>query len=216
MRNASSAVHVWTSARTTFCTSVCRIDRQRNKMANTKKMDYVILGLLSHEPLTGYDIKQRMDTRLSLFWGASYGSIYPTLEELLHDKKIKAADASTNGREKIRYTITAKGRKQLKQWLSEPVEKDEFRSETLLKLFFGSNTEPACSLEHIAAFKKKATTTLCLLHQMESSLKAVLDEDAAHRYYLLTIRCGIRMYEAYIAWCDEAQQELDGNQGHAD
>ena len=177
-------------------------------MANTKKTDYVILGLLSHEPLTGYDIKQRMDARLSLFWGASYGSIYPALEGLLRDKKIKAADVSTNGREKTQYTITAKGTKYLKQWLSEPVEKDEFRSETLLKLFFGSCTEPSDSLAHIAAFKKKTEKTLAVLHQMESSLEPVLQEDPSHRYYLLTVRCGIRMYEAYIAWCDEAEQTL--------
>lgn len=177
-------------------------------MANTKKTDYVILGLLSHEPLTGYDIKQRMDTSLSLFWGASYGSIYPALEGLLRDKKIKAADVSTNGRAKTQYTITAKGTKYLKQWLSEPVEKDEFRSETLLKLFFGSCVEPADSLARIAEFRKKAEDTLSVLHQMEASLESVLNQDPAHLYYLLTVRCGIRMYEAYEAWCGEAGQTL--------
>ena len=26
-------------------------------MANSKKMDYVLLGLLSHEPMTGYEAK---------------------------------------------------------------------------------------------------------------------------------------------------------------
>ena len=30
-------------------------------MAIEKKIDYVILGLLSHEDLTGYEIKKRMD-----------------------------------------------------------------------------------------------------------------------------------------------------------
>lgn len=28
-------------------------------MANTKKMDYVLLGLLSHEPMTGYEMKKK-------------------------------------------------------------------------------------------------------------------------------------------------------------
>ena len=45
-------------------------------MANKKKMDYVLLGLLSHEPMTGYEIKKRLDTTLRFFWGGSYGSIY--------------------------------------------------------------------------------------------------------------------------------------------
>ncbi len=31
-------------------------------MATEKKLDCVILGLLSHENLTGYEIKKRLDT----------------------------------------------------------------------------------------------------------------------------------------------------------
>ena len=48
-------------------------------MASEKKMDCVILGLLSNESMTGYEIKKRMDTTLKFFWSASFGSIYPTL-----------------------------------------------------------------------------------------------------------------------------------------
>jgi len=57
-------------------------------MANTKKMDYVLLGLLSHEPMTGYEMKKRLDTTLRFFWGGSYGSIYPTLNQLEKENKI--------------------------------------------------------------------------------------------------------------------------------
>ena len=52
-------------------------------MASEKKIDCVILGLLSHESLTGYEIKKIMDTTLKFFWGASYGSIYPTLKSMV-------------------------------------------------------------------------------------------------------------------------------------
>ena len=55
-------------------------------MANEKKLDCVILGLLSHEELTGYEIKKRIDTTLKYFWGASYGSIYPTLSDLVNPR----------------------------------------------------------------------------------------------------------------------------------
>lgn len=51
---------------------------------NEKKIDCVILGLLSHEELTGYEIKKRMDTTLKYFWSASYGSISPALNDLVH------------------------------------------------------------------------------------------------------------------------------------
>ena len=38
-------------------------------MATEKKLDCVILGLLAHEALTGYEIKKRMDTALKYFLG---------------------------------------------------------------------------------------------------------------------------------------------------
>ena len=79
-------------------------------MANTKKMDYVLLGLLSHESMTGYEMKKRLDTALRFFWGGSYGSIYPTLNQLEKEGKVTKEDASSNGREKISYSITEYGK----------------------------------------------------------------------------------------------------------
>ena len=37
------------------------------------KIDMVIQGLLSHEDLTGYDIKKRIDGAISFFWKGSFG-----------------------------------------------------------------------------------------------------------------------------------------------
>ena len=48
-----------------------------DKMAKERKIDMVILGLLSHEDLTGYEIKKRMDGAISFFWKGSFGNIYP-------------------------------------------------------------------------------------------------------------------------------------------
>ena len=107
-------------------------------MAVEKKIDCVILGLLSHEDLTGYEIKKRMDTSLKYFWGASYGSIYPALSDLVKRGLAVKRDGSENNRSKIIYSITDEGRSYLKEWLKLPVERDELRYETLLKLFFGN------------------------------------------------------------------------------
>lgn len=87
--------------------------------------------------MTGYEIKKRLDTRLRLFWNASYGSIYPTLNELEKEGLVKKEELEEKGRDKIRYTITEDGRDVLKEWLKKPAVKDELRYETLLKLFSG-------------------------------------------------------------------------------
>lgn len=51
-------------------------------MAKDRKIDMVILGLLAHENLTGYDIRKRIDNGISFFWKGSFGSIYPVLSAI--------------------------------------------------------------------------------------------------------------------------------------
>ena len=43
---------------------------------------YILLGLLSHQPLSGYDIKKRVDLSIQPFWPVGFGQIYPTLAQL--------------------------------------------------------------------------------------------------------------------------------------
>lgn len=177
-------------------------------MANEKKMDQVILGLLSHEPLTGYEIKKRIDTMLKYFWSGSYGSIYPTLSVLVQNGFVTKNETVENGRGKIIYTITEAGRVNLKEWLAAPVTKDELRYETLLKLFFGSVAGTEVSLEHIVNFEQKIKSELPLLEGVVNTLKGIPEEDT-HKYYMLTAMFGVKAYQAFLEWCHDAKQILE-------
>lgn len=179
-------------------------------MANEKKIDCVILGLLSHEELTGYEIKKRMDTTLKFFWSASYGSIYPALNDLVNRGFATKREDKNSKRNKLIYTITESGRDYLKKWLSLPIEKDELRYETLLKLFFGNEKGEKQALIHIEAFAKKIEKELPYLLQAEAILNKCLNEDTTHKYYLLTVKFGIKTYRAYLEWCEEAKKLLAG------
>ena len=177
-------------------------------MANERKIDCVILGLLSHEDLTGYEIKKRMDTTLKYFWGASYGSIYPALSDLVTRGLATKREAAENKRNKLIYTITAKGRKYLREWLALPVEKDEIRYETLLKLFFGNEQGTGQALIHIEAFEEKVKKEMPYLLKAKQVLKDCPGDDTTHKYYLLTAEFGIKTYQAYLEWCEEAKKFL--------
>lgn len=177
-------------------------------MAIEKKIDCVILGLLSHEDLTGYEIKKRMDTSLKYFWGASYGSIYPALGDLVERGLANKRDGTENKRNKIIYSITEAGRNYLKEWLQNPVEKDELRYETLLKLFFGSEGGAVQAMAHINAFQEKIEGELPYLTGAANTLRNYIDTDDAHKYYLLTVEFGIKTYRAYLEWCEEAKAIL--------
>ena len=180
-------------------------------MATEKKLDCVILGLLSHEDLTGYEIKKRMDTTLKYFWGASFGSIYPTLNGLVERGLATKRDGAENKRNKLIYTITDEGRNYLKEWLRVPAERDELRYETLLKLFFGKEEGPRQAIAHIDAFREKIEQEMPYLLLSEESLRNCLDVDEAHKYYLLTVEFGLKTYRAYLEWCEEATAMLSEN-----
>lgn len=202
-------------------------------MASEKKMDYVLLGLLSHENLTGYDMKKRLDMRLHFFWNASFGSIYPTLAKLEQEKKISSSrevdrgtqnkgnlgsdikeklsqerSAQEKGRERIIYSITDYGQKTLYEWLKKPVQKDELRYETLLKLFFGNEAEPEVAIEHIKSFGEKTEKELAILEACVKQLEQ-FQEEKTHQYYLLTAKFGVETYKGYLKWCKEAVELLE-------
>lgn len=179
-------------------------------MANEKKIDCVILGLLSHEELTGYEIKKRMDTSLKYFWSASYGSIYPALNDLVNRGLATKREDTESKRNKLIYTITESGRDYLKKWLTLPIEKDELRYETLLKLFFGKELGKEQAILHIEAFEKKIEEELPYLLQAEAILNQNMDDDSTHKYYLLTVEFGIKTYQTYLEWCKEAKKLLEG------
>ncbi|WP_310603671.1 PadR family transcriptional regulator [Anaerosporobacter sp.] len=181
-------------------------------MATEKKLDCVILGLLSHEELTGYEIKKRMDTTLRYFWGASYGSIYPTLSDLVKRGLANKKENTDTKRNKLIYSITEEGRNYLKKWLTVPVEKDELRYETLLKLFFGNEQGTEQAISHIEAFQEKIEQELPYLLGAAKVLNENMNDDTAHKYYLLTVDFGIKTYQTYLKWCEEAKIRLTGKE----
>ena len=175
-------------------------------MAREKKIDVLILGLLHHEDLTGYDIKKRIDGAISFFWKGSFGNIYPALKSLEADGLITKTESVENGREKITYHITKLGKESLSSWLKEEQAINELRYETLLKLFFGAATDKSVSLHNIEVFEEKVKPELALLKKYAKLLEQDLSED--HLYYYLTATFGIETYEAYLKWCAKAKKLL--------
>lgn len=180
-------------------------------MPKDRKIDWIILGLLAHEDMTGYDIKKRIDHEISFFWKGSFGSIYPALSELLKAGLIeKTGDGSVGAREKILYHITAQGKEALKRWLMDSKADNDLKYETLVKLFFGKSAGREASLRTIDAFESRIREDLNTLRFYHSNLEKVLNEED-HLYFDLTVLFGIEAYKAYLRWCEKARTLLIKN-----
>ncbi|HTI37013.1 MAG TPA: PadR family transcriptional regulator [Vicinamibacterales bacterium] len=80
-------------------------------------LDLLILkALASAGPLHGYAIARRIRLASDDSLRVEEGSLYPALQRMLQDKWLRAAWGSTDTGRKARfYTITAAGRRQLKE-----------------------------------------------------------------------------------------------------
>ena len=81
-----------------------------------RNLKYVILGLLTQKPMTGYEIKQKFEGALSEFWYANHSQIYPELKRLTEEDMIQyKIQIVGNSLEKKVYTITEAGKKAVKR-----------------------------------------------------------------------------------------------------
>lgn len=113
---------------------------------------HAILGFLSFQPFTGYDLKKAFDRSVRHFWPATQSQIYRTLAELDADGLIEKEVVAREDRlDKKIYAITGAGREELRRWLAKPLPIQETREPLLIQVFFAgllSDAELLPVLEH--------------------------------------------------------------------
>jgi len=123
-------------------------------------LELAVLGLLSEQPLHGYELRKRLSETLGPLWGISFGSLYPALRRLEMNGAIEAAEpddrapvivatgsvqgdlAAARGRRRPRsglrtrkaYRITSAGEQLFDQLLTD--ERDDDERSFALKLSF--------------------------------------------------------------------------------
>ncbi len=169
-----------------------------------RQTEYVILGLLSESPLTGYEMKSIIDVRFRFFWSESYGQLYPALKSLSSDGFIEELIMELGSkRSQKRYQITSEGLSALQQWLQLPVEKESVRLELLLKMYFSNLVNEEVMMGHIQCFQESHQKDIMILNMFDQELKSILDQDPNHGHVLRVIDFGKKVNEAYLNWSRE-------------
>ena len=178
-----------------------------------RQTDYVILGLLAEQPLSGYQIKKIVDIRFQFFWSESFGQIFPALKSLAAAGLVEERPPEQkDGRAARRYRITPSGKSALIDWLSQPVEKESLRLEILLKTYFSNYASPGVMLSHLAAFEESHASQLHVLGLFRQELCRIPDEDENHREILRVIDFGEKANRAYLDWCRETREYFEQKQ----
>jgi len=164
---------------------------------------YVILGMVSSEPRSGYEIKALVDSSTRFFWAASYGQIYPELKRLAGAGLVEGSEAPRGGRKRTVYAITAAGEEALKDWLRQPPVTCEMREDGLLKLFFAGVLPAQEAVEILRAMRRHRLDIIERLQTLEP--KALAKEDP---FPLIVLRGGIEFNEWFADWCERMERQV--------
>ena len=168
-----------------------------------------LLGLLTIEPMSGYDLARVVRDSIGHIWRESYGQIYPNLKKLAVHGLVQRKTEKHKGRpERHIYSITNKGREQLKAWLITPPQAEIPRNEMLLKLFFGARA-PVQTL--IGNVERMALERRALLQKFRRTEHEEIDKYPQYPdapFWKMAVRFGQLEMEAHLKWAEETLHEL--------
>jgi len=169
----------------------------------------VLLGLLTIQPMSGYDLGQTIRESVGHFWNESYGQIYPNLKKLAAGGFVTARTERQKGKpDRQIYSITQKGRERLANWLAVPPQPEIPRNELLLKLFFGGQASLQVSMEHVQRMIETESAILRKIEQIEKEI----DKNRQYPdvpYWSMAVRFGQLELEAHLRWAQETLTVLN-------
>lgn len=115
---------------------------------------YAILGLLAVKPWTTYELAQQMDRALGRFWPRAESKLYEEPKKLVAHGLARASSEMVGKRPRTLYTITAKGKRALAEWVPSPGAGPVVEFEQLIKVFFAEHGTKADLLTTLAGVRE--------------------------------------------------------------
>lgn len=128
-------------------------------------IEHAILGLLSLNSLSGYDIKKMFEGSPALYWSGNNNQIYKALIKLHEQgwvsRETQIQDASPT--RKV-YSITEKGLEELRRWVLTNPEIPQIKNSFLIKLAW-ADLLTADELDHLLErYESELRTQLAMLN----------------------------------------------------
>ncbi|MFC4117270.1 PadR family transcriptional regulator [Nonomuraea zeae] len=188
-------------------------------------LKYALLGFLSTEPTSGYDLAREFGESLGWFWHASHTQIYPELRRLESQGLVTSTMTDDNpGKPKRTYQLTEQGAAELREWLAQPVEYPPVRDAERVKLMFLDTAPVEVIREHLSTHRRHYEDLLAVylrqLREMRRGVFPRLVKRLAGRprsehglitgLKVLAMQGNIARARAEIAWAEDALAWLEG------
>ena len=175
-------------------------------------LEHAILGMLSGQPRSGYDVRQVFLTHLR-YYSDSPGTIYPALRRLEARGWIEPAPASQPGgenRSRRPYALTSAGRQELLAWLESPIAEGDIAlrlSALFLRFtYMGANVPRETTLRFLGSLEAGLTARAA---QQRAKYDEVRKVALPHHTGVLSMLLGVETTEAQARWAAEARAMLE-------
>lgn len=172
---------------------------------------FAILGLLTHNELSGYEITRRFGSSVGYFWHARSQQIYPELARLEESGLIAGRQVEQKGRpDKRVFKLTAEGKERLTEWAVTPSPPTLVKDEFLVKVWCYGQLAPEAAVAALREQRKQHKERQAAFQAIRDTLPAMdlstADPELLGAY--LTLDCGIAMQDAFDAWFLRAEALL--------
>ncbi len=169
---------------------------------------HALLGLLSQERASGYELARRFERTLWRdAWHAQYSQIRPELDQMAIDGLITVV--ATGARRRRTYSITRDGQAELQRWLLNPPERFVARSEFVLRLFLLPTLDPADARTLLAPIVDATAQELATRRAAVATAGTSAGAGAPLSFDRLAAEFSLRSVEALHEWARWVLTELD-------
>ncbi|WP_460498932.1 PadR family transcriptional regulator [Glycomyces tarimensis] len=169
---------------------------------------YAVLGILSIQPMSGYELKKTIDESIGHFWTADQSQIYRTLAGLVDDGLASRRTVVQDERPNMHlHAPTDRGLAELDRWLASPLQAPPAREPFLARLFFADRL-PADEIRALLRTRREAVSgQLAALEAIAVPAKGA--EELGHVLRLATLACGIAHAKTELDWLDATERRLE-------
>ncbi len=172
---------------------------------------YIILGYLSWNPMTGYDIKKLIADSEILPWTANNNQIYQALVQLHNDGWVtKSVQEQVGAPNRHVYTITEAGLQALRDWVASEPEAPLTRKPFLHQLMWADCLDPGQLDAQLEAYLNTVGEKLFFI-RVQADERARAPERTPREKYLwdMIYKNWIDGYETELNWIRRVRQELE-------
>jgi DNA-binding PadR family transcriptional regulator len=168
-------------------------------------LGHALLGLLSAQPMTGYDLTAAFDQSLANVWSARHSQIYPELAKLQAAGLIEQTEAGPRGSK--RYAATEAGETEVRRWLEGRAPGDTLRSERLLRVFFLWMLWPADAAAYLRDEASRHREQVERYERISGEIP--VERHPADRWGRIALEAGIRYERTMAEWAEWAAVEIE-------